>query len=356
VRKIRQVTFAGGHYDRGLARGRRLRGSLVVPPPRDVPARFIEECVRAAVRFHPPCAEEFEGLLRGGEFSRDEMTAHYFARLESRLGGCTMFAVQPECTRDGAGPIVGRNYDWAVEDLKWCELHRYLPERGARRIAYTHHWAGCPDVLNEHGLYVAIASLPAQPVRRPGVQWSILVEAVSETCARVDEAVRMCAGVRHLRSMSYLLADAAGNVVVVEATPDEVRLRSASEGYVVAANASLGGVRVGPPDAGPSDYAMSEPVGAVQAGERAGGTGTSQEQGATVSAMLAASMPEVSEEVVRRILQEHTTPICRGDHRDPDGAPWATIWSATCRPAEGTFAVAPGLPCRHRYQSFRVCA
>ncbi len=141
----------------------------------------------------------------------------------------------------GRGPVAARNYDWAVSDLCWCRLERHEPPEGPRRIGYTHHWAGCPDVLSERGLYVAIASLPAEPVRAAGVQWSILVDALSEGCATVAEAVSVCGRARHLRPMSYLLADAEGEVAVVEATPGAVRVRRPEGGVVLAANGPLGG-------------------------------------------------------------------------------------------------------------------
>ena len=74
----------------------------------------------------------------------------------------------------------------------------------------------------------------------------------------------------------------------------------------------------------------------------------------TAAQMLTDAAPSVSEEAVRCILADHSAPICTGDHARPDGAPWATIWSGLCAPAEGTFDIAPGLPCRHPYRRFRI--
>lgn len=344
-RSIREVVFEGGHFERGLQRGRRLRDTLLVPDLSELPRRFVEQCRDAAEALYPAAVQEFEGLVRGGGFDRDRMMAYYFARLESRLGGCTMFAVTPACRDAGEGPIVGRNYDWAVEDLKWCELHRYHPTEGLRRIGYTHHWAGCADVLNESGLYVAIASLPAprEPAQAPGVQWSILVDMVSECCSTVEEAVRVCAGVRHLRPMSYLFADASGGVALVEATPWEVRLRRPQNGCVVAANVALGGRVLATHGDEPAHTDPEEEGPAVPRAQR---------RVRRTAELLQEGMPAVSEECVRRILTDHDAPICTGDHRDADGAPWATIWSGVCLPAEGQFRIAPGLPCRYDYQDF----
>ncbi len=342
------MRFRGTHFERGVQRGRRLKGTLTVPDVSALPGWFVDGCRAAAEELHPPAVEEFEGLVQGGGFDRGAMAAYYFARLESRLGGCTMFAVEPSFRDGGDGPIVGRNYDWAVADLRWCELHRYLPAEGLRRIGYTHHWAGCADVLNEGGLYVAIASLPAQPVHAPGVQWNTLVDAVSERCTRVAEAVDVLASASHLRPMSYLLADAAGGVAVVEATPARVSVRRPEKGSVVAANVAQGGnvlcCRERP-------AAGRAPIGTPpDRGGESGQRATCRIQ--RTVALLGRQALQLAEEGVRSILTDHEAPVCTGDHDDPDGAPWATIWSGICLPAEAAFRIAPGLPCRHQHQTF----
>jgi hypothetical protein len=347
ARPIRERTFRGDHFDWGLQRGLLLRGSLVVPEPGGLPRSFVADCRAAACELHPPAVREFEGLLRGGGFDPEAMEAHYFARLQSRLGGCTMFAVRAECRDGGRGPIVGRNYDWAVQDLRWCELHRYEPGEGLRRIGYTHHWAGCCDLLNEAGLYLAIASLPAEPVRQPGVEWTILTDAIIGGCSTTAQVVRLCAGVRHLRTMSYLLADAAGDVAVVEAGPGGVIVRRAEEGVVAATNVARGGETLSRPERGGSAPVVWEPRRPPPHGlQRA------ERRYEHAVRLLAREAPSVSEEAVRRILSDHEAPICTGDHAEPDGARWATIWSGVCEPAAGRFLIAPGLPCRHDYRAF----
>jgi len=343
-----------------------LRGTFVPPLVEGITAGFAAACVEAAAEAFPPAVEEFEGMLRGGGFDRERLLPYYFARLESGLGGCTMFAVPPALRDEGAGPVVGRNYDWAVADLRWCELRRFEQTGGQRRIGYTHHWAGCADILSEAGLYVAIASLPPVDVRAPGVQWNIVVDMVSECCATVDEAARRCAGVRHLRSMSYLLADARGGVGIVEATPETVRFRgpkrdapdddspAGQDGIVLAANVALGGclmkdwtatepacvlpvpIRLASPE-----YRRSPPTRAVRRVERA-------------RELLEAAAPRISLRDVERVLRDHRAPICTGDHSQPDGGRAGTIWSGVSLPARGEFMIAPGLPCRHSYQRFRL--
>ncbi len=348
-RAIREVRFKGTHYQRGLQRGERLRETLVLPEPADVPGWFVDGCEEAAAELHPPALEEFAGLVEGGGFDRERARAYYFARLESRLGGCTMFGVEEPCREGGTGPLTGRNYDWATSDLRWCELQRYDPARGLRRIGYTHHWAGCADVLNEAGLYLAIASLPPEPVHEAGVQWSILVERIAESCASVAGAIDVCAAVRHLRPMSYLLADAGGKVAVVEATPRAVSVRHPQDGLIVAANVALGGRVVAEHAVAENDPALGPAP--VKSAER---TRRSNTRIRRAMEMLRTAVPRIGAETVRRVLTDHEAPICTSDHALPAGGAWATIWSGVCAPAEGDFQIAPGLPCRSDYRHFRI--
>ena len=351
---IPEVTFRGDAYARGLQRGRMLRDTLEVPDLPGLPPDFVAACRDVACELHPAVEAEFEGLVRGGDFHRARMEAYYFARLESRLGGCTMFGVAPEAREAGRGPLAGRNYDWAVADLRWCRLERCNPLGRPQRIGYTHHWAGCPDVLSEQGLYVAIASLPAEPVRCVGVQWSILVDVLSESCSSVGEAVAVCAGARHLRPMSYLLADAGGEVAIVEATPSAVRVRRPEQGVVLAANAPLGGELLAEhatadidPPLGPAEDARSEER-REKVAER------SARRIARAKEMLLDRSEAIARDLARAVLSDHEAPICTGDHEAPDGGRWGTIWSGICEPAEGEFLIAPGRPCRTDYSVFTI--
>jgi hypothetical protein len=318
---------------------------------------FVRACRDAAESFYPPVGEEFVGIVEGGGFGRERMMAYYYARLESLLG-CTMVGVSRErATCEGA--VVGRNYDWATQDLRWCELHRYRAPDALARLGYTHHWAGCTDVLNEAGLYCAIASLPPQPLRGPGVQWNVIVEMVTETCSTVDEAVAACARPDHLRPMSYLLADAAGDVAVVEATPAEVCVRRPQDGLVLVANAIQGGrvlARVSEREA------FYEAPGQVPLPHSYDGGEDRAMRRVRRAMELLAGVDPVSEEDLVAVLTDHEAPICTGRHEDgpevgdevPTAVPWSTIWSGLCRPARRSFRIAPGQPCRKEYVEFNL--
>jgi predicted choloylglycine hydrolase len=351
---IRELPFTGSHFERGLQRGELLRESFVAPPVPGVTAEFVQACFDLTARVYPPVIEEFEGIVRGGGFGRDAMMAYYFGRLESQLGGCTMVAVAQQRRSSGLGPLVGRNYDWAISDLRWCALHRLEPPDAPRRIGYTHHWAGYPDCLNERGLYVAIASLPPVPVRAPGIQWSVLVDMISETCVSADEGAELCARVRHLRSISYLLADGDGGMCAVEATPEEVRCRMPREGVLVVTNAPQRGRLAGKWEPEPPGGVPHPDIELDSPGRHARGIARSDRRQRRAEELLDAAGDGISREGLAALLADHAAPTCICPESRPDGGRWGTIWSGLCEPAAGEFLIAPGPPCSHPYERFSL--
>ncbi len=326
---LRIKAFTGGAYEIGFQRGREL-GDLPMPgvsPPEVAFALACRGCVEA---LYPPILEMFEGMLAGGGFDRDRFTVYFFARKQGVLRGCTNFAALPSITRDGA-VIVGRNYDWVYSDLKWCEL-RYLHVEGALPVlSYTHHWAGHPDCLNTEGLYIVISSLPGQEPQAPGVQWNLLVDTLTATCCRVDEAERILRSVYHLRSIAYLIVDAEGGAIVAEAGPGHVRIRRPENGALIATNHMLG----------------EEDASARSRYSRLRYT--------RVEEVLRARSGHVDEAVAKEILSDHNCTICCGVHGAQSASPhrdedWGTLWSSVCRPDLPGLQIAPGHPCEVAYE------
>lgn len=349
--KIREVAFEGTPYEQGFQKGKRLEKTLTVPELPHIPEDFVAACRRLVEKHHPHAVQACKGLIAGGNFDRKKMTAYYYARLKSGVGGCTMLAADSSRAA-GKGSLVGRNYDWATSDLRWCELHRYRTAGGRRRIGYTHHWAGCADLLNDVGLYAAIASLPPVPARAPGIQWNIALDMVTEKCSTIEEGAEMLSAVRHLRPMSYLLADASGSVAVAECTPEEVRVREPKDGVVIAANTPQGGETTANWHEEKPAITLPEPMGQKPEDFGAQAEDKSRRRIERVRELLE-EVGQMDTNLVQSILQDHQAPICRGNHGNPDGSPFGTIWSGICRPAVGQFSIAPGLPCRTSYQQFR---
>ncbi|MBI4530393.1 MAG: hypothetical protein HY709_02625 [Candidatus Latescibacteria bacterium] len=331
---LRTRVFQGSHYDIGFQRGQEIV-DFPLPQSRDEAILFAKRCCEVAQAVYPPILEEFEGLLDGSRLDRNNFTSYCFGRKEGILRGCTSFAVLPP---RATIPLVGRNYDWAYADRRWCEARWIRPQTGFETISYTHHWAGSPDALNEHGLFVVMNSLPKVEAKHPGLQWNAVIKAMMETCRNVGEARQFIVEVPHLRSMTYLIADAAGEAIVAEATPEGVKIREPVEGYIIATNHRVGGSDDRP---------------------------TSQHRYRRVEELLNKRYGSIDEKGMECILQDHTGNICSGSHKIADQSGelmgwraadqsselmgWGTIWSLIAYPSERRLRIAPGHPCKTPY-------
>ena len=322
---IEPVFYEGSARNTSAKRAQQLT-SLPMPVPVSDDLQFAKACQRAAMEVFPQAGEMFEGFLEGGGWEVDAFFFYFFARKQGLLRGCTNFAVLPSATLDGE-TLAGRNYDWAYSDLPYCESRVVAVDGALKFVSYTHHWIGHPDCLNEAGLFVAISSLPAIETSQPGVQWNILVDAVASTCRTVSEAVALLSRVKHLRAITYLIAD-ADDASAVEAGPKGIKVREPKDGIVIATNHVVG-------ESDSSDRSLHSTARYVRADSR-----------------LSAKAPGIVESDITSLLRDPVCAIRDGKRflHPLDHVPlaasenWGTIWSTVCRPARGEIKVAEGHP------------
>jgi len=290
--------------------------------------RFAEECAREVERHCPQALEKLRGIISGSGLDAEQFRCHFLTK-GAAVAACVGVVVGEERSREGQ-PLAGRNYHWPLADRAWCELRQVEVTGQLAHVGYTHHWGGLPDVLNAAGVYVAIFSVPQLPVRRPGLQWHIIIDHLANHCTSVTEAAEFLALVPHLRSFTYLVADATGKAMGVEATPAGVAIRSSEDGILVVTNHHVAGV--------------------APAAERR----RSQE-------LYAALRRRLEEkrlwdwEGVRGLMADHDMAVCVGDHEGQSRA-WGTLYAAVVRPAAREFAVCPGFPCRDPFETVTVPA
>ena len=327
---ITTITLSGSRYAIGTAQGRRIAG-LRLPKLASGSGSFPDDCRAAVQRWHPAILDEYEGMLSASGLPDAEFASYYFGRTAPLAGGCTNLAVLPEVTSNGQ-LIVGRNYDWAYVDRRWCEARYVSPSGEHRRVGYTHHWGGLCDGMNEAGLTICIASLPSAGESLPGIQWHIVVDMVLTQCDSVAAAVKLLTSIPHVRSIAYLVADES-NAAIVEASSSRIRIRRPHAGILVGTNHWT--------TEGPS----SGPRGAASVARRK-----------QALALLTTASPSHSLDTVRSVLSDHHGGICAGDHpgecenRAQQGKS-GTIWSLIARPEMKSLFVAPGHPCITPYET-----
>ncbi len=239
--------LAGSHYDLGRAQGARTeRFGIPAWWPAPPALAFALDCARQIAEIHPPLLDElhgyadaqglaFDDVLRG--VCRQSMRTRTVAQLRTPTypeGGCSSFALI-----DSEGHVrAGRNYDFhPVQQVR--QRLRLRPAQGRPSVGMRGSVpAGRYDGVNDAGLFiclhVALSDEPAQP--RPGLPFHLLPRLVLETCGSTRQAVDLLTRVRHLHPFNYLLADAGGDLAVVEAHPAAARVAQAGVDFVAATN------------------------------------------------------------------------------------------------------------------------
>ncbi|MBI2845846.1 MAG: hypothetical protein HYX86_04805, partial [Chloroflexi bacterium] len=255
--------------------------------------------------------------------------------------GCTNFAALPEATVGGQ-LLVGGNYDWYFEAKKWLEVRIFQPDGVYRHVEATHHWAGSPDAINDHGLLVLLAALPGiEPRGGPGVQWHMVIEILMETCQDTEEARQLITSLPHLRAFNYLVADARGQAFLAEATPQGVTVREPEKGILVATN-HLPGREIA--EEGSDERQVLIQRMSITRFQRA-------------EELLSQKRGNIDLEYAKEVLRDHEGFICRGEHpsvpyRGGFHEFFGTIWSLVSLPRERGFHLAAGHPCLSDYQWF----
>jgi predicted choloylglycine hydrolase len=241
--------LAGTYYDLGRAQGSRS-ARFSIPPwwPAPPALAFARDCARQIAEIHPPLLDELQGYADAQDLAFDEVLRGV-CRQSMRVravpapwppvptypeGGCSSFAV---VGADGH-VRVGRNYDFhPVQQVR--QRLRLRPADGRPTLGMRGSVPGGRyDGVNDAGLFiclhVVLSDEPAQP--RPGLPFHLVPRLVLETCADTRQAVDLLTRVRHLHSFNYLVADAAGELAVVEAHPEAVRVAQAGADFVAATN------------------------------------------------------------------------------------------------------------------------
>ncbi len=327
VMSLDRQTFdlSGSHYDLGFAQGvhtARFEAPAWWPPPPDL--AFAEACASLVAEIHPPLLDELHGYADGQRLPIDDLLRGV-CRRSMRLrtppavnvypeGGCSSIAWVGENGR----VAVGRNYDFhPIQRVR--QRIRLKPERGRPSLGMRGSVPGGRyDGVNAAGLFiclhVALSDEPEHP--RPGIPFHLLPRLALETCATTRQAVGLLTHVRHLHAFNYLIADVRGDLAVVEAHPERVRVIEPDGNFVAATN----------------HFRHPEMV-SLQRGRKL-----------THSWARLAHLYQYRA-LGHKLLADHTAHVCghSGGH--------TTLWSLTADLTARTIAYAPGAPCEVGYEA-----
>jgi predicted choloylglycine hydrolase len=283
--------------------------------------KFSKKCETEVKRVFPEILEEFQGFADGCNISCEELKTFIFSIGVEKHDCCSLFAAS------SPSPILGRNYDLYYEYKKYAETCLTMPKDAYWSVGNSTVFIGKEDGLNEAGLAVAMSTV--RPIElKPGINWFIVVRAVLDKCSSVIDAAKFLRNVKFSTGNNYLLVDKSGDMTVVEASPQKVRLRRKSEqGFLVATNHFLH------PEMKDVENVKERPPSSVRRYER-------------ITEMISLNGGKVDTQLAKKILADHKGSVC--SHIKP--IKLGTLWSFIASPPDKTVLIAPGHPCKAYYR------
>lgn len=155
---------------------------------------------------------------------------YYYAYIRPAGGQCSIISVLPEATQDGCG-MLGRNYEFAWDD--YSILIESALEGQYRQIGFGCQLFGKFEGINEHGLCIATAAGVINPnYQDEGFVFPVIVRAILNRCRTVDEALELYSTIKTADYRNYIIMDAEGNSVLIEAAASNYVIKRSKHGSI----------------------------------------------------------------------------------------------------------------------------
>ena len=291
----------GSFYGMGFKYGSLLRQKAIAPlSMTQRQAEFGAQCYQSVQHFYPELIAEFEGFAAGWQWEVAELGAF--------VAGLGVFDVTGKCSafasRTPDGVVFGRNYDLLYKLRKTTESCLIAPQDKFAYVSQSDVFIGRCDGVNETGLAIAMSFVNGTQIR-PGITFHLIIRKVLETCRTVADAIALIQSTQVASANNFLIADAAGNMAVVESAPQgtEVRQPAANETFLCITNQFQH----------PKMQAFDQGgIGWCRSAERYQHLGDRLSQ-----------YPQIDMEIAQAILS--TAPVCLDLRREQFGTLWSVV-------------------------------
>lgn len=234
-----KMKLKGSHYDMGYACGKQFLEDgiqlqkLPVLHNRKERIGYAMDCIEIYKQYYPEILEELQGLTDAQGLSFEEVAAFILGMYSYTADvHCTCFAL-----KQGNAVLLGRNSDFLVAVKDMCLHVECEPKVGYAHTANSTAFIQLEDGVNEEGLSVGMTFI-YPVVKRPGFNAGLLVRYLLEKCSSVKEAIQALQSLPIGSAQTITLADAAGDMAVVECNCMEMEViyPKEKESFVVATN------------------------------------------------------------------------------------------------------------------------
>jgi len=354
IMSIKSLVFSGSDYEIGFQQGQSNREAIHKgieevfsldlvnqSKPKLLPkSLFVMLAKRRADKLlkkdlfslYPKHAERIRGIAEGAEI--DVSSLLFIQMLELVIGGCTSLGFLPSATSTGE-TILAKNFDYA----SFCEPYNLVcetqPSKGYKTLCCRFiSLSGALDGMNEHGL--AMTYNLARSIDKPEchVPTSVILQEMLETCKNAEEGADFLTKAKTGGHDGIItLADATGNIRVIEYSRQHAKVREPQSDVVINTNhyqtAEMKSVEVTPV------YPNSPPRF-----ERAKN--------------LLEHERNIDEELIGAVLRDHGTENVPSDMTVCVHGDWfGTLRSMIMYPKKRLMKLLFGHPCQYEYQEVK---
>ena len=314
--------LSGSYYEMGFKYGSILkRVGYRAPKVSEEMRKFAKECEVEVKRVFPEILDELQGFADGCGTSFENLKAFFLSLGSEKHDSCSIFA------SSSPNPILGRNYDFYYTYKKYAETCLTMPRNAYWSLGNSTIFIGKEDGINEAGLAIAMSTVYIKEFR-PGVNWFIAVRAVLDKCSNVVEATKFLLNVKFSTGNNYLLVDEKGDMAVIEASCQKIRVReNFEEGFLVATNHFMH------PEMKDTENIKERPPTSTRRYER-------------ITEIITLNDGKVDTELAKKILADHKGSVCSHVKAIKLG----TLWSFIALPQEKRALIAAGHPCKAHYK------
>lgn len=201
-------------------------------------------------KYYPELLEEFEGMAKGGSFEKEKLVYHFitseiktYRDWYGSKKACTIFGV-----KNGDQLFVGRNYDWLPKTEKLFEVYKAIYPQRNSFLALTDGGYGseagtkienlfynADDAINDKGLFIGLTFAYADSWSY-GISCVHMTKLIAETCATVNEALKVFEEVPLCCPKNFFIADKNGNMAIVEHTSKKFKVLYPKDDILIQTN------------------------------------------------------------------------------------------------------------------------
>jgi hypothetical protein len=239
---------SGTARERGVAYGKHFKDGIRAfleqeiyaalvgkPATKEEMLKFAAACGKVTREVCPMVAEEIEGIAEGAGMTYDEIILihaheeiyHRSKLPEAKHGHCTAVAVSPTDSGDGH-TYVGQTWDWMTRLAGVSSVIEWRRNEAPSVLAYGYPGMPIGAGLNSEGIALCWTSGGLAKVGKMSPRIGVPAYAlITHLLAQkdIESGIREAQRDKHAGWFTFVMADAQGNLVNIEGSPDGVEIQ-----------------------------------------------------------------------------------------------------------------------------------